>query len=382
MKIVILGNQARAMSNFWSVLIRKLREAGHEALCLAPPPGPAAGEAEWDKALTAAGGRVVHYPLSRKGLNPLREANTLWSLRAVFQREKPDLLFAFTIKAVIYGVLAAALAGVPGASRRHVMITGLGYMFEGGTPFKRLLTRVAALLYRLAFSRAGTVFFQNQDDLDMLRRLAVIPSGIRVLMCPGTGVDLTRFTPAPLPEGPLTFLLVGRLLEAKGLREFYAAAKSLKARYPDARFQILGPAEQGLGGVPLDTVKSWQREGSIEYLGETRDVRPYLQNCHVLALPSYREGAPTSVMEAMATARASVVADVPGCRETVKEGENGFLVAPRDCAALAEGMERFLLDPSLARRMGEKARTMAETTFDAEKIARTIMTEIGASPSL
>ncbi len=379
MKIAILGNQARATSNFWSTLIRALSAAGHETLCLVPPPGQRASDKEWNDALSEAGARVMFYPLDRKGLNPVRDMATLRALHGIFAHEKPDVLFAFTIKPVIYGVLASALAGFPKAAKRLVMITGLGYMFESDTLVKRVLTRVAALLYRASFSRAATAFFQNKDDLEVFTRLSIIPSGMRVRMCPGTGVDLARFTPALLPpvEKGLTFLLIGRLLEAKGLHEFYAAAKALKAKYPGARFQILGPPEKGLGSVPLETVQAWQAEGIVEYLGETRDVRPYLQNCHVFVLPSYREGAPTSVMEAMATARASVVTDVPGCRETVKEGENGFLVPVRDANALAAAMERFLLDPALALNMGGKGRAMAEARFDAEMIAKTIMTEMG-----
>jgi glycosyltransferase involved in cell wall biosynthesis len=175
----------------------------------------------------------------------------------------------------------------------------------------------------------------------------------------------------------MTFLLMGRLLEAKGLREFHEAARLLRARHPGARFQILGPPEDGPGSVPLDTVRAWEAEGTVAYLGETFDVRPYLANCHVFVLPSYREGAPTSVMEAMAASRACVVTDVPGCRETVKEGENGFLVPARDVAALAAAMERFLRDPALARSMGEAGRRMVETVFDARAVARRLMAAMG-----
>ena len=385
MKIAIVGNQARAMTNFWSTLIRMLRQAGHEVLCLVPPPvislrAPTT-DPQWEAALAATGARVVHYPLSRKGLNPVQDAATLWSLRGIFQREKPDIIFAFTIKPVIYATLAAQLAGLPAKARRLVMITGLGYMFEGGNAVKRMLTRAAAFLYRLAFARAGVAFFQNVDDLAVFNQLNIIPQGMRVVMVPGTGVDLTRFVPAPLPEGPMTFLFVGRMLEAKGLREFHTAAVELHKKYPEARFQILGPAENGLGGLPLDRIWVWHlEERSVEYLGETMDVLPFLENCHVFVLPSYREGVPTSVMEAMAVSRACVATDVPGCRETVREGENGFLVPVRDAAALATALERFLQDPDLARRMGEKGRAMAETTFDAALVAQKIMDEMGLVP--
>ena len=369
MKIVILGNQARAMANFWTVLIRAIKAAGHDVVCLAPYE-----QGEWNEALTSLGVRLLHYPLDRKGLNPLRDSKTLVALRRIFKAEQPDLLFAFTIKPVIYGALAAALAGTPCKKNRHVMITGLGYMFEADSLVKRLLTQVARLLYRLAFSQVHTVFFQNLDDKETFARLNIVPPSTSIAMSRGTGVDLRHFAQAPLPPGPLTFLLVGRLLEAKGLYEYHDAAQELKARYPEARFQLLGPPEHGPGSVPLAEVNAWHAKGTIEYLGETRDVRPYVAAAHVLVLPSYREGTPTSIMEGMSMGRAAVVTDAPGCRETVRQGENGFLVPLRDAKALAKAMERFIIEPGLALQMGQTGRAMAEAEFDADTVAAHIMT--------
>ena len=376
MKVAVLGNQSRAMVNFWSVLIRSLVRAGHEVVCLAP-----AGDSDWEGRLRDLGARLVRYPLDRKGLNPLRDLRTLLALRRIFLREKPDALFAYTIKPVIYGTLAAALAGHPAARNRHVMITGLGYMFEADSPIKRILRHVAVLLYRLAFSLAGTAFFQNAADRELFERLKIVPKGMRLAMTPGTGVDLERFSLAALPPLPLVFLLIGRLLAAKGLYEYYEAAKLLRQRYPDARFQLLGPPETGLGGVPLEEARSWHTEGVIEYLGEASDVRPYLAAAHVLVLPSYREGAPTAVMEAMASGRAAVVTDVPGCCETVTHNENGRIVRARDAASLAAGMEWYLANPSLAAVHGANARKRAEAEFDADNVASRIMAAMGVTIS-
>lgn len=372
MKIVILGNQARAMANFWTVLIRAMKAAGHDIVCLTPYE-----QGEWNAALTSLGARLLHYPLDRKGLNPLRDAKTLLALRRIFKAEQPDLLFAFTIKPVIYGAIAAALAGKPFKKNRHVMITGLGYMFEADSGIKRLLTQVARLLYRLAFSQVHTVFFQNLDDKETFVRLRIMSPGTDIAMSRGTGVDLRHFAQAPLPPGPPVFLLVGRLLEAKGLYEYHDAANQLKVRYPEARFQLLGPPELGPGSVPLAEVELWHKKGTIEYLGETRDVRPYIAAAHVLVLPSYREGTPTSIMEGMSMGRAAVVTDAPGCRETVSQEENGLLVPLRDGKSLAKAMERFILDPDLARRMGGTGRAMAEAEFDADKVAAHIMAVMG-----
>ena len=374
MKIVILSNQARSMSNFWSVLIRRMRAAGHAVICAVPP-----GDAAAEGALRALGAEVVNYPLDRKGLNPLRDAESFFALQRLFRTQKPDLLFATTIKPVIYGCLAARVAGVP---RVYATITGLGYAFEADSFFKKCVNRLGVLLYRLALSHASGVFFQNEDDLRVFREHGILAPGARVLMARGgTGVDTARFAVAPFPplppEGPVIFLLVGRLLEAKGLHEYAEAGRLLKARGADCRLQLLGPPEPGLGGVEMAEIRRWEAEGLLEYLGETRDVRPCIAAAHVLVLPSWREGTPTSVMEAMSMGRPAIVTDAPGCREVVRDGVNGWLTPLRDPVALARAMERFVADPALIARMGAAGRKMAVNEFDAESVAARILKDMG-----
>lgn len=369
MKIVVLGNQARAMVNFWSVLVAALRARGHEVLCLTPD-----GDADGNAALRAQGVRLRHYPLDRKGLNPLRDTATAAALWRIFREERPDVLFAFTIKPVIYGCLAARLAGVP---QVFATITGLGYTFEADSFFKKCVNRLAVLLYRAALAGAETVFFQNEDDRQTFTTAGILEKNAKVVLCRGTGVDIERFALAPPVLEPPTFLLVGRLLEAKGLPEYAAAAKLLKPRYPAARFQVLGPPEQGLGSVPMEQIRAWHDEGCIEYLGETRDVRPFVAASSVMVLPSWREGTPCSIMEGMSMGRPAVVTDAPGCREVVVDGVNGFRVPLRDPQALAGAMEKFLLDPTLIRRMGEASRRMAEEEFDARTVATHICESMG-----
>lgn len=369
MKIALLGNQARAVVNFWSVLVRRMLAGGHRVVCIVPD-----GDAEANAALRAMGVELRHYPLDRKGLNPVRDCATTGALVSLFKAEKPDMLFSFTIKPVIYGCIAARLAGVP-----HVFatITGLGYTFEADSAGKKLVHLLAVGLYKLALHGAETVFFQNGDDLALFRRKGILKKGQQTVLCRGTGVDIQHFAATPPPVEPPVFLLVGRLIEAKGLYEYAAAAKMLKARYPLARFQLLGPPETGLGAVPLDTVRGWEREG-IEYLGETRDVRPFLAAASVIVLPSWREGIPCSVMEGMSSGRAAIVTDAPGCREVVTHGENGFRVPLKDPQALAEAMQRFIDEPALIERMGMAGRRLAEAEFDAEKVAEHILRSMGA----
>ena len=376
MKIIVLGNQTKAMSNFWSVLIRHMRKAGHEVVCCAPP-----GDADAEAALAAQGARLRHYSLDRKGLNPLSDLRTTRELFSLFRDEKPDLLFASTIKPVIYGCMAAKAAGVPHV---YATITGLGYAFEADTFFKKCVNRLGRLLYRVALSGAEGVFFQNQDDIKVFRQSGILGHNARVLTARGTGVDTKRFAPSPLPgysadghlSGSPVFLLVARLLEAKGLPEYAEAARLLKARYPDARFQVLGPPEKGLGSVSMEQVNAWQQQGSIEYLGETRDVRPYVAAAHVLVLPSWREGTPTSIMEGMSMGRPAVVTDAPGCREVVRNSVNGYLVPVRDPQALAGAMESFITNPESIARMGQAGRELALSEFDAEKVAARILVDM------
>ena len=364
------------MSNFWSVLIRHMRRAGHEVVCCAPP-----GDANAEVALEAQGARVRHYSLDRKGLNPLSDLRTTLELFKLFRDEKPDLLFASTIKPVIYGCMAARAAGVP---HIYATITGLGYAFEADTFFKKCVNRLGRLLYRAALSGAEGVFFQNQDDITVFRQSGILGPRARVLTARGTGVDTKRFAPGPFPDytdqeslsGPPVFLLVARLLEAKGLPEYAEAARLLKARHPEARFQVLGPPEKGLGSVSLEQVRAWEQQGSIEYLGETRDVRPYVTAAHVLVLPSWREGTPTSIMEGMSMGRPAVVTDAPGCREVVRPGVNGYLVPVRDPQALASAMEAFITSPQNIARMGQAGRELALSEFDAEKVAARILEDM------
>ena len=364
------------MSNFWSVLIRRMRHAGHDVVCCTPP-----GDPDSEAALAAQGARLLHYPLDRKGLNPLRDLRTTGALLRLFKDEKPDLLFSSTIKPVIYGCIAARVARIP---HIYATITGLGYAFEADSFFKKCVNKLSALLYRTALGGAEGVFFQNDDDIAVFRQSGILGPRSRILKARGTGVDTKRFAPTPLPglaadgsleESPV-FLLVARLLEAKGLEEYAQAARMLKATHPKARFLLLGPAEQGLGSISLETVRQWQAEGCIEYLGETRDVRPYIEAAHVMVLPSWREGTPTSIMEGMSMGRAAVVTDAPGCREVVRNGYNGYLVPLRDAEALAAAMENFIRQPQLMAEMGANGRQMALDEFDAEKVAARILEDM------
>jgi glycosyltransferase involved in cell wall biosynthesis len=279
------------------------------------------------------------------------------------------MLLTFTVKPVVYGSLAGALARIP---RRFAFITGLGHAFIADGVKASLLNAAVSRMYRASLRLNEAVFFQNQDDVGEFRRLNILSKRGRVVMVSGSGVDLSAFSVAPLPDGPPVFLLAGRLLREKGVLEFVEAAGLLRARYPEVRFQLLGPIDSNPSSVTRRQLDDWHSRGDVAYLGETFDVRPYLASASVFVLPSYREGTPRGTLEAMAMGRPIVTTDVPGCRETVREGENGFLVPARDARALAVGMERFLTDPALISQMGHASRQLVERKFDAVNVTRAI----------
>ena len=372
-RVMIMGSQARAMANFWPTLIKGMVERGHEVMCLNPESKDQSDQ-EAARNLEALGAKTIFFPMQRKGLNPLADLAALMALYRIFRKHKPDVFFGYAIKPVIYGTLAAALARVP---ERVAMITGLGYAFEADTAFKQLLNKAAVLLYRLALGHAHGICFQNKDDLKVFTDSGILRPGAPVHMTRGTGVDVEAFAFSPPPATPPVFLLVGRLLEAKGLRQYAAAARLLKARHPQARFQILGPPDTSPAGIPLDEVHAWELDGYIEYLGATSDVRPFVREASVMVLPSWREGAPCSILEGLAMGRPAVVTDVPGCREVVVSGQNGWMTPLHDVEALAAAMEKFIVDPGLIASQGKAGRAFVEDRFDARKVSLGLMSIMG-----
>jgi glycosyltransferase involved in cell wall biosynthesis len=341
-----------------------LREAGHEIVAVAPEPSDI-----WIKRLEEMGARYVEAPLQRTGVNPVSDISLLFWLWRVFLREKPDTLFAFQPKAVIYGLLAAALAGV---KRRVAMIEGLGLGFiKSGRGWKRRIVRfVMPRLYRLSLRFAHTVIFLNPDDEADFRKFNLLQSYARTLRIPGIGVDLHHYAASPVPEGmSVTFLMIARLLVDKGVREYAEAARLVRESHPHVRFVLLGGVDSGPAGLTLQEVNSWSW---LDYAGEVGDVRPWLRACHAFVLPSYREGMPRSSLEALATGRAILTTDAPGTRETVVSGLNGLLVPVRDSAGLAAAMRDLLNHPNWFIEFGAASRRMAEDRFEVGVINRTI----------
>lgn len=332
-------------------------------------------------------GVVVHdISLRRTGMNPLADLASLMGLWRLMRRIQPDYVLSYTIKPVIYGTLAAGLARVP---HRFALITGLGYAFQGqldsaevaGNKQRGLLRALVQGLYAFSLRVAKKVFFQNPDDEALFRKLGILRDTAGSVVVNGSGVDVAEYSVSALPvvtsdSGPI-FLLIARLLGDKGVREYAEAARRIKIRYPHCVFRLVGWIDDNPDAIKQHELDGWMAEGVLEYLGRLSDVRPAIVDCSVYVLPSYREGTPRTVLEAMAMARAIVTTDAPGCRETVLDGENGFLVPARDVDALTEAMLRFVHAPELANQMGHRSRQIAEEKYDVHKVNAVMLREMG-----
>jgi glycosyltransferase involved in cell wall biosynthesis len=372
--IAVVTSEAYSLANFRGPLIRELVRRGITVYALA-----ADFRDDTREAVARLGAVPVDISLNRTGLHPLRDLVDLARLALCLRKLAPDVVLAYFIKPVIYGTLAAALCRVP---HRFALVPGLGYMFaadeeEGAGS---LLRRLVRLLYRMAFAQCDKVFLQNQEDLVELVRSGLLSAG-KAVRVNGTGVELGRLRPAPAVLRPPTFLMMARLLKQKGVREFAAAAERVKTSHPDARFMLLGDVDQNPNSVSRSEVEGWVARGILEWPGQVSDVVPYIARSSVYVLPSYyREGVPRSTQEAMAMARPVITTDNTGCRETVIDGVNGFIVPVRDVHALADAMLRFIECPELIEPMGAESRRLVEERFDIDSVNDAMLNEMGIAP--
>lgn len=374
MRIFILASSARSLRNFRGALIESLGASGHEVHCAAPDLMEDSVTRDW---LHARGVICHDLPLARTGLSVTGDLRALGHLFRMMRKLRPDLVLAYTIKPVIWGMIAAWMARVP---QRVALITGLGYAFVGEARGKRAVIRqLVSRLYNAALRRATLVFFQNPDDRDDFTRWNILPKHSRVVLVNGSGVDTDYFHVADLPDPPLRFLLIARLLRDKGVREYAEAAESLRQKYPEAKFNLVGPLDPNPEAISEADIHAWQQAGHLTWHGSLDDVRPAIAATHIYVLPSYREGTPRSVLEAMSMGRPIITTDAPGCRETVRDGVNGYLVPVRDAEALAAVMERFLLGPERVALMGAEARRIAVEKYDVHKVNAVMLKAMGVS---
>jgi len=307
-------------------------------------------------------------PMTRSGKNPIQELRTVWALYRLFRRLRPDVVHLVTIKPVLYGGIAARMAGVPAMVSA---ISGLGFVFVAKGPKAALIRRVVSALYRLALGhRNSRVVFQNGSDRDVLRDLDAVRDE-QIVMIRGSGVNLSDYAAVAEPPPPVVVLMVARLLRDKGVIEFVDAARILLRQQANVRMLLAGGVDPGNpASVSQADVNEWQRHGVIEALGERRDIADLYAAAHIAVLPSYREGLPRSLIEAAACGRAVITTDVPGCRDAIEPNETGLLIPSHDAQALAAAISRLANDAALRQQMGAAGRALAEREFDINDVCR------------
>lgn len=371
MRIFVVGALPSSLTNFRGELLKALAQRSQKVYALSNNPT----QREIDE-IKSLGCEALHYPVARNGLNPVKDLKTWWFLKALLKKHSPAKQLSYTIKPIIWGGLAARNSGV----EQYAMITGLGFAFQPGGVFKNALIRLVGSLYKMALKNAKAVIFQNRDNMQVFVDKGLVPSE-KCFLVNGSGVDLTHYKLTPLPSAP-HFTLIARLLGDKGIREYVQAARVVKQKYPQAEFNLVGPEDPSPDGISLSEVLSWSKEGVINYHGAASDVRPFIEKCAVYVLPSYHEGMPRTVLEAMAMGRPILTTDVPGCRETVENGKNGWLVSKANVQQLSERMLWFIEHPEKWSDMGNESYRLAREKFDVNEINKKILEIMGLENSL
>ena len=367
-KIIVIGSHPESLVNFRKEMLQLLAQQ-NQVLVLVPD-----ANAKIIQDLDLMGIEYKNIKLSRTGLNPLADLATLKQLYLIFKQVQPEQVFAYTSKPIIFGLLAAKLAGV---KQTFAMITGLGSYYIHSDLKSLIIRLVMSLLYKLALLGNTIVFFQNPDDRRDFAQYRIFNSPDRSVMINGSGVNIKHFQPAVLMTQNINFLLIARFIQAKGIFEYLTAAEQLKQQYPQANFLLVGWTESKDEAISPDFLQTYINNKTITNLGRLSDVRTALAQANVFVLPSYREGTPRSVLEAMASGLPIITTDVPGCRETVIDGDNGFLVPAKNIAALRSAMEKFILNPHLIISMGQRSRELAVAKYDVDKVNSVILQAMG-----
>lgn len=373
-KIIIIGTVASSFYGFRADLIRTLLKKGHQVYAFTSE-----YSAEDLKKIEKLGATPITYTLNRGGLNPLADIIATYQLSKKIKEINPDLVFSYFSKPVIFGTFAAKLAKVP---RVIGMLEGLGYTFteqpEGLSKKTQLIKKIQVFLYKIALPQLDQIIFLNPDDpKDLLEKYAINVKNVEVLG--GIGLNLDHYKYSENFNSNISFIFIARLLAEKGIHDYIKAAKIVKEKYPLVKFTILGAIDkEALGSLKEEELESLVKTNIIEYPGHVINVSEWIENSSVFVLPSYyREGVPRSTQEAMAIGRAVITTDVPGCRETVVDGINGFLVPKWNPEALAEKMIYFIEHPEQVRLMGDESYKIAVEKFDAEKVNQRLVNMLG-----
>ena len=353
-KILIVSNTSFSLYNFRYNLAKTLKEKGYNVYLSAP-------EDEYSEELEKEFNFIPLKNLDRKGKNPIKDLSFFVELLYIYKKFKPDLVLHYTIKPNIYGSLACAFLNIPSIAT----VTGLGYVFTQNNKFIQNLVK---FLYKEAFRKVNYVVFQNKSDMEEFIKNGILSSQKAVLI-EGSGIDIEKFNPDFCKDFSkkeyFTFIMISRLLWDKGIKEYLEAAKFLKKRYKKVKFLLLGSFDKGNpSAVPEEFIYKYHKEGVIEYLGFSNDVRPYICKSDVVVLPSYREGLPRVLLEAMAMGKPIITTNAPGCRDVVIDNYNGYIVEVKNAKSLINAMEKCLLmDREKLRTMGNNGKKLVQERF-------------------
>lgn len=375
--LLLVSGQLRYAVKFRGSLIREFVRQGLRVTVASPVDDDSTGELAVE--LAEMGAELLPTKLSRTGLNPVHDTADIIELSRWIRSHKPDKVFALAAKPILVGISAAILGGVSG---RYAMLAGLGYAFvdSGEGSLKKRLVRSGQLLaYRMLLRRCRAVIFHNSDDKVLLVRRGVVRED-QTRVVAGSGVDLARFRPSVPPVEPVRFLFLGRLLKSKGIMELLEAMRRIRNRYPAVELHLAGATDPNPEAVDPAVLQQYIDEGLVVHHGHVENVVPLLEQTSVYVLPSYREGLPLSVLEALSSGRTAIVTDVPGCRDVVQPGVYGALVPVRDSQALAAAMVAYIEEPTRIVKEGIAARVAAEERFDVKQVNRAMLTALEITP--
>lgn len=362
-RFVLVSPKNRSAYNFRGDLIKDIQAKGYDVVVTGP-------NKEGVEKIEALGARFIEVPVNKNGLNPFADIAYCCKLKKIMKQEQVDAVLGYTIKPVIYGSIAAKLAGV---KNRTAMVTGAGYLFASKSLKARLIKLISFMLYWIGLGAAQKIIFQNIDDLNEFVENGLVKRE-KCYVVNGSGVNMVKYTPSAYPEVP-SFFFLGRLVNAKGGMDFVKAAKIVKGKYPNARFMILGKLEKDLpDAIAKEDIIPYIEEGIVELFPETDNVAQYYAQSSVFVLPTaYREGTPRVILEALASARAVITTFTPGCKETVTEGVNGFFVPIHDPLAIAKTMTYFIEHPDDVAKMGTASLELCKSKYDVRIINKNML---------
>ncbi len=367
MKIMVLSSHTASLFWFRLEMMKNWLSMGHSVLAVGNE-----SEEVWGSKFAEFGVAYQRIAFDRNGINPIRDFRSFVAVWKYIRQEKPNKIFAYQAKSVVYGSIAARLNRI---SSFYPMIAGVGSIFIGSGWKTQLVKSILILMYRLACSLSQAVFFQNRDDAALFIKHKIVKPE-KIVMINGSGVNLDKFKSQPLPQQP-RFLMIGRLIRDKGLIEYLNACELIKKDCPNIECDLVGPFDTNPSALTPEDLQPYIDRKIVNYWGEQTDVRPWLSQCQVFVLPSYHEGTPKTVLEAMATGRPIITCDVPGCRETVDPDVNGWLIPAKDSKALYVIMTKSISDYTLLEKMGKNSREIAERRFDVNQVNRTISRTMG-----